>query len=210
MTIKLIVGLGNPGPQYDRTRHNVGADWVKQIASRYAVTLTPDAKFKGDLGRGLVEGTDLRLLIPTTFMNLSGEAVGPLAHYFKIEPAEILVAHDEVAFAPGIVKLKSGGGDNGHNGLRSVRDGLANSGDYHRLRIGVGHPGDKSRVTAYLTQIKIPVSEQQLIDDALDIPGQTLKSIVRGDIQEAMNALHGRGKQQPASEDSEPREGDKD
>lgn len=188
--LKLIVGLGNPGPQYERTRHNAGANWVSRLAEDYGIPLATDARFKGRLGRGDVQGADVRLLIPDTFMNLSGDSVGAVARFFKIEPEEILVAYDEMAFDPGVVKLKYGGGDNGHNGLKSVRSGLGNKGDYHRLRIGVGHPGDKNKVTPYLTQVKQPASEAALMEEALRWPAAWLQLVVTGDWQNAMNHIH--------------------
>lgn len=187
--LKLIAGLGNPGSQYERTRHNAGADWVRAIAAKFQLPLSVDSRFKGEIARGTILGVDVRLVVPTTYMNLSGEAVGALARFFKIEPEEVLVAYDEMAFEPGIVKLRHGGGDNGHNGLKSVRGGLG-SGDYHRLRIGVGHPGDKNRVTAYLTQIKQPQSEATLIHEALDWPDAWLGQVLAGDWQSAMNNIH--------------------
>ena len=141
--LKLIVGLGNPGPAYADTRHNVGAVWVRQLARRYSISLGVDTKFKGEIGRGLIGGTDVRLLLPSTFMNNSGESVGAVSRFFKLEPQEILVAYDEVAFEPGVVKLKQGGGSNGHNGVKSVIAGLGNRDEFVRLRIGVGHPGSK-------------------------------------------------------------------
>ena len=110
--LKLIVGLGNPGPAYADTRHNVGAVWVRELARRYSISLGVDTKFKGEIGRGLIGGTDVRLLLPSTFMNNSGESVGAVSRFFKLEPQEILVAYDEVAFEPGVVKLKQGGGSN--------------------------------------------------------------------------------------------------
>lgn len=188
--LKLIVGLGNPGPQFERTRHNVGAVWVENLARDYGISLREEAKFKGSVGRGMIGGVDLRLLIPSTFMNLSGESVGAVMRFYKIEIDSLLVAYDEMAFSPGVVKLKQGGGDNGHNGLKSVRSGCGNQTQFHRLRIGVGHPGHKSRVTAYLTQVKMPTSEAQLIDSALTMPAGVIGSMVQGDWQAAMNTLH--------------------
>ncbi|MEQ9452685.1 MAG: aminoacyl-tRNA hydrolase [Pseudomonadales bacterium] len=188
--LRLIVGLGNPSPQYDRTRHNVGAMWVRALASRLGIALQAESKFKGGLGRGVIGGHDLRLLVPSTYMNNSGESVAAVAQFYKITVDEILVAYDEMAFLPGVLRLKTGGGDNGHNGLKSVRSGLGNNGEFHRLRIGVGHPGDKSRVTAYLTQVKMPTSEQTLIEQALALDDALLSRIVQQDWQNAMNVLH--------------------
>ena len=188
--LKLIVGLGNPGPEYERTRHNVGAVWARYLAGRYHIELKAETKFKGWVGRGVIEGHDLRLLVPSTYMNLSGEAVGALCHFYKISVAEVLVAYDEMAFEPGIVRLKRGGGDNGHNGIKSVRASLGNDSDFYRLRIGVGHPGDKSRVTAYLTQVKMPQAEADTINRATELNASIMAHIVQGEWQLAMTELH--------------------
>ena len=189
-SLKLIVGLGNPGSQYEKTRHNVGAVWVRELADRYNIPLAQDTKFKGEIGRGIVAGVDLRLLIPSTFMNLSGDSSGAVARFYKIEPEEILVVYDEVAFDPGVVKLKSGGGDNGHNGVKSVRAGCANQDQFHRLRIGVGHPGSKDKVNAYLTQQTPQQSERQLTAASAHFSEALLANIVAGNWQSAMTALH--------------------
>ena len=186
----MIVGLGNPSPQYDHTRHNVGAEWVRWLAEWYAVPLKAQARFKGLVGRGLIEGHDVYLLLPSTYMNLSGEAVGPLARFYKMGVDEILVAYDEMAFEPGVVRLKTGGGDNGHNGIKSVRAAMANDAGFHRLRIGVGHPGDKARVTAYLTQVKMPAGERDLVAASTELAGPLLAAILAGNWQAAMNELH--------------------
>lgn len=188
--LQLIVGLGNPSPEYDHTRHNVGALWVRAVAHRFDIPLELSTKFKGYIGRGLVAGCDVRLLVPTTYMNLSGESVGAVAHFYKYPTENLLVAYDEMAFEPGIVRLKQGGGDNGHNGIKSVKGACGNNADFHRLRIGVGHPGDKSRVTAYLTQVKIPAAERDAIERSVDIPDPVLADMLRGEWQAAMNELH--------------------
>lgn len=192
LPIRLIAGLGNPGPQYQDTRHNAGADFVAALAYRYGVKLAADAKFKGLVGRGVVAGHDVRLLIPLTFVNLSGEAVAAVSRFYKLEPAEILVAYDEMAFDPGVMRIRSGGGDNGHNGIRSIIASLGNSRDFQRLRIGVGHPGDRSRVTAYLTSVRMPVAERQLLEQAYQIPEPILAHLLGGDLQKAMTQLHTR------------------
>jgi peptidyl-tRNA hydrolase, PTH1 family len=191
-SIRLIAGLGNPGPQYQHTRHNVGAAFVAALAHRYGIPLAEDPKFKGLTGRGLIAGRDVRLLIPLTYVNLSGEAVGAMARFYKLEPGEILVAYDEMAFEPGVLRIRSGGGDNGHNGIRSVISGLGNSRDFQRLRIGVGHPGDRSRVTAYLTSVRMPESERRLMEDTYQIPEPILAHLLDGDLQKAMTQLHTR------------------
>jgi peptidyl-tRNA hydrolase, PTH1 family len=190
--VRLIAGLGNPGPQYQHTRHNVGADFVAALAERYGIALALDARFKGLIGRGVIAGHDVRLLIPVTYVNLSGEAVGAVARFYKLEPEEILIAYDEMAFEPGVVRIRSGGGDNGHNGIRSVIGGLGNSRDFLRLRIGVGHPGDRSRVTAYLTSVRMPAVERDLMEDAYRIPESVLGLLLGGDLQKAMTQLHTR------------------
>ena len=190
--IRLIAGLGNPGPQYQHTRHNVGAELVAALARRYRITLAEVGKFKGLVGRGLVASHDVRLLLPLTYMNLSGESVGAVARFYKIEPAEIVVAYDEVAFEPGVLRLKIGGGDNGHNGIRSVIAGLGSNRDFLRLRIGVGHPGDKHLVTAYLTSVRMPEAERRLMEDVFEIPEPVLAALLAGDLQKAMTALHSR------------------
>jgi PTH1 family peptidyl-tRNA hydrolase len=189
-TLKLIVGLGNPSPQYDHTRHNVGALWVRELAHRYGISLAVDNKFKGEIGRGVIEGVDLRLLLPMTYMNLSGESVGAVTHFYKIPVAEVLVAYDEMAFEPGVVRLKQGGGDNGHNGVKSVRACCGNAAGFNRLRIGVGHPNDKQLVTAYLTQHKMPAEQRELVEQATDIGSVLLSDIVHGHWQSAQNVMH--------------------
>ncbi len=190
VAVRLIAGLGNPGPRFEGTRHNVGAYFVEMLADRFGVALKEESRFKGLVGRGDVLGHDLRLLIPTTFMNRSGDAVGPLAAFYKVEPGAILVAYDEMAFEPGVVRLKSGGGDNGHNGIRSVVQGLGNQKGFLRLRIGVGHPGHADAVTPYLTGARMPAAERSLIESALELPEAVLADILAGNVQPAMNALH--------------------
>lgn len=188
--LKLIVGLGNPSPQYDATRHNVGALWVRSLAARYGISLASEAKFKGEIGRGVVGGIELRLLVPSTYMNLSGESVGAVCRFYKFDVAEVLVAYDEMAFAPGVVRLKQGGGDNGHNGLKSVRSGCGNDGGFNRLRIGVGHPNDRNLVTAYLTQHTMPATERQLVEEATHFSDTLMSDVTHGHWQQAMNTLH--------------------
>ncbi len=200
-SIRLVVGLGNPGPRYEGTRHNVGAVFVRRLAERYAVPLKSESKFKGELGRGAVAGRDVRLLVPTTFMNLSGESVGAVARFFQIAPEEILVAYDEMAFEPGVLRLKVGGGANGHNGVESVIAGLGNRREFPRLRIGVGHPGSKSQVTAYLTSVRMPAPERERVAEVLEIGEATLAVLLDGELQAAMNALHAPGPAQtPAAQ----------
>lgn len=190
MSIRLIAGLGNPGPRYAATRHNVGMWFVERLAHRFGIALREERRFKGQMGRGDILGHDVRLLLPATFMNLSGESIGAVARFYQLAAAEILVAYDELAFEPGMVRLKSGGGTNGHNGLESVIAGLGNDRSFHRLRIGVGHPGDKDRVMAYLTGVTTPATERTLIESALEVSDEALELMITGEIQKAMNILH--------------------
>ncbi len=188
--IRLIAGLGNPGSRYERTRHNVGAVFVAKLAARFGLKLETDVRFKARIGRGSVLGHDVRLMIPNTYMNLSGDAVGPVASFFKIAVEEILVAYDEMAFEPGVVRLKVGGGHNGHNGIRDVIRALGNDAGFARLRIGVGHPGDASLVTGYLTGTAMPVAEVEKVAEAIDLGEATLAHLLAGEVNKAMNALH--------------------
>ena len=200
VAIRLIAGLGNPGDRYRDTRHNVGAVLVEELARRFGIALTEEPRFKGRLGRGAIAGHDVRLLIPSTFMNLSGESVGAVARFYKLEPEDVLVAYDEMAFEPGVLRIRSGGGDNGHNGIRSVTAGLGNANGFLRLRIGVGHPGDKDAVTAYLTQTRMPQAEREVIGRAFAIDTQILAELLGGDLQKAMNRLHAPEEPRPASQ----------
>ena len=193
VALRLIVGLGNPGPRYDGTPHNVGAEFVEALASRFRIQLTDEPRFKGRLGRGAILGHDLRLLIPNTFMNLSGESVGAVATFYKIAPPEILVAHDEMAFEPGVMRLKRDGGHNGHNGLRDIIGSLGNDAGFVRLRIGVGHPGDKDRVSGYLTGAKMRGDDRKKVHEAMVLSDQLVELICAGDIAKAMNVLHTSG-----------------
>ncbi|HFW3378437.1 TPA: aminoacyl-tRNA hydrolase, partial [Salmonella enterica subsp. enterica serovar Heidelberg] len=166
MAIKLIVGLANPGAEYAATRHNAGAWYVDLLAERLRAPLREEPKFFGYTSRITLEGEDVRLLVPTTFMNLSGKAVGAMASFYRIQPDEILVAHDELDLPPGVAKFKLGGGHGGHNGLKDIISKLGNNPNFHRLRVGIGHPGDKSKVVGFVLG-KPPVSEQKLIDEAI-------------------------------------------
>ena len=189
MAIRLIAGLGNPGTRYERTRHNVGAAWLAELAQRFGITLAAERKFKGLLGRGDILGRDVRLLLPTTYVNLSGEAVGAVAHFYRMNAPEILVAYDEVAFPVGVTRLKKDGGHNGHNGLRSVIAGLANDRGFARLRIGVGHPGAADMV-AYLTGVTMPEAEREAAAESADLDDPVLDLVLDGDIDRAMNIFH--------------------
>jgi PTH1 family peptidyl-tRNA hydrolase len=188
--LKLIVGLGNPGPEYAATRHNAGQWFVERLADKYGIRLTNEPKYHGITGRGSVQGQDLRLLVPTTFMNLSGQSVGALATFFKILPEEMLVAHDELDLPPGTVRLKTGGGHGGHNGLRDIVRALANSSGFHRLRLGIGHPGTAKDVSGFVLT-KAPAKEQELIERALDEAVSLSDDMIAGKIAQVMNKLNG-------------------
>lgn len=189
LSIKLIVGLGNPGPEYQQTRHNAGAILLQEFAHRHRVTLVPENKFLGLTARLTLAGEDLRLLLPTTYMNLSGQSVAPMANFFKISPEEILVIHDEIDLPPGTARLKKGGGAGGNNGLKDIIRALGNNNTFRRLRIGVGHPGSASQVAAYVLR-KAPADEQGLIDDSIEGAIDVLPLVIRGDWEKAMQELH--------------------
>lgn len=187
--IDLIVGLGNPGRQYEDTRHNAGAWLVERLARQHNASLSNDAKVQARTARITLHGHDLRLLIPSTYMNVSGQAVGPYAHFFKIAPERILVVHDELDLPPGTAKLKQGGGHGGHNGLRDIISKLGNNANFGRLRIGIGHPGSADQVSGYVLG-KAPASEQRMIDDAIAEAITVLPELLSGHPNKAMNRLH--------------------
>ena len=189
MTIKLIVGLANPGAEYAATRHNAGAWFVDLLAERLRAPLREEAKFFGYTSRDTLGGEDVRLLVPTTFMNLSGKAVAAMASFFRINPDEILVAHDELDLPPGVAKFKLGGGHGGHNGLKDIISKLGNNPNFHRLRIGIGHPGDKNKVVGFVLG-KPPVSEQKLIDEAIDEAARCTEMWFTDGLTKATNRLH--------------------
>lgn len=186
--IALIVGLGNPGAEYAETRHNAGFRFLDRLAAQQGVRFKPEGRFQGEVGRTTVGGRELWLLKPLTYMNRSGMAVSACARYYKLDPAQILVVHDEVDLPPGAVRLKIGGGTAGHNGLEDIVARLG-SRDFLRLRIGVGHPGASHLVVSYVLA-RAPAAEQQAIDDAIARALACLPQIVHGEYQRAMNALH--------------------
>jgi len=185
--ISLIVGLGNPGTEYAQTRHNAGFWFVQRLAEQYGIQLKADPKYKGISGRGNIEGQDVRLLLPTTFMNLSGQSVVPFAKFYQIAPEAILIAHDELDMNPGVIRLKTGGGHGGHNGLKDIVPHIGSN--FHRLRIGIGHPGSKERVSGHVLS-KAPSSEQNLMDDAIAHALSRIELLVNGDTQQAMNQIN--------------------
>ena len=162
---------------------------VDELCSRFRTSLSHD-KFDGLWGTATIGTEKVLLLEPQTFMNLSGESVAAVANFYRIEPVEILVAYDEMAFLPGIVRLRAGGGDNGHNGIRSLIACLGNDRGFARLRIGVGHPGSKDAVTAYLTQTQMPAAERETVADAAALGDEVLAHLLGGDFDKAMNRLH--------------------
>jgi PTH1 family peptidyl-tRNA hydrolase len=186
--IQLIVGLGNPGSRYAQTRHNAGFFLVDELARNCHVSLRKENKFHGDAAKAAIAGRDVWLLKPDCFMNLSGQSIQALANFYKILPSSILVVHDELDLPSGTARLKRGGGHGGHNGLRDTIEKLASK-DFARLRIGIGHPGDKSRVHDYVLSTASQ-DEQTAIDSAISHALDVIPDIVSGDWDKAMNALH--------------------
>lgn len=187
-TIRLIVGLGNPGPEYHQTRHNAGAQFVENLASRFAINLKLDAKFFGFTGRGIIAGHDVRLLIPITFMNLSGKSVAAICQFYKIGIDEMLVAYDELDFDPGIAKFKIGGSSS-QNGIKDIVSRMSNQREFLRLRIGIGHPGHKSKVTAHVLS-KAPKVDYARIEDAIDEAMRCIPMLYEHDLTKAQQRLH--------------------
>lgn len=188
-SIKLIVGLANPGAEYAQTRHNAGAWYIDLLAERHNQLLKEEAKFFGYTAKLNINSQDIRLLIPTTFMNLSGKSVLAISNFFRIAPSEILVAHDELDLPPGVAKLKIGGSNGGHNGLKDITNKFGNNPNFYRLRIGIGHPGDKSKVVGFVLG-KPPQNEQKMIDDAIDEAVLCSDILIKEDVMKAMNRLH--------------------
>ncbi|WP_139852762.1 aminoacyl-tRNA hydrolase [Acinetobacter pullicarnis] len=185
--ISLLIGLGNPGKEYAQTRHNAGFWFIEQLADQYNIQLKADPKFHAYSGRGTIEGHDVRLLLPTTFMNRSGQSVVPFAKFYQIQPESILIAHDELDMNPGIIRLKTGGGHGGHNGLKDIVPHIGPN--FHRLRIGIGHPGHKDQVSGHVLG-KAPSSEQTLMDDAIYHAKSRIKLLLDGEVQQAMNQIN--------------------
>jgi PTH1 family peptidyl-tRNA hydrolase len=186
--IKLFVGLGNPGPEYEATRHNAGFWWVDALARELKLSLAMDKGYQGLLARGNVQGQTVWLLQPQTFMNLSGRSVAALARFYKIAPEEILVAHDELDVVPGQAKLKFGGSHAGHNGLRDIHAQLGTD-NYWRLRIGIGHPGVKSEVVGWV--LKKPAPEQRdAIEGCVQRTLQAVPALLAGEMDKATLIVH--------------------
>jgi PTH1 family peptidyl-tRNA hydrolase len=189
--IRLIVGLGNPGPEYEATRHNAGFWWVDGAARQLKVSLAPDRAYHGlvaRMNRPQDHGGPVWLLQPMTYMNLSGKSVAPLARFFKIAPDEILVVHDELDLPPGQMKLKQGGGNGGHNGLKDIQAQLG-TGDFWRLRLGIGHPGVKAEVANYVLR-KPPADERDAIERNIEDSLKLLEPMLAGEMERAMMKIH--------------------
>lgn len=194
MAIQLIAGLGNPGSRYSETRHNAGAWLVEQLASDNHEQLRTESKFHANVCRINIDGHACWLMTPTTYMNESGQAIAAMAKFYKIPPEAILVAHDEIDFAPGAIKFKQTGGHGGHNGLRDIINHL-HSKDFHRLRIGVGHPGNAKEVHDYV--LKAPSrSHRKIIDESIEQGLGVLSEYICGDQQKAIRLLHNQAQTQ--------------
>lgn len=186
--IKLFVGLGNPGAEYEATRHNAGFWWVDALARELKTSLSHDKGYHGLVARTSVRGQTIWLLEPQTFMNVSGKSVAALARFFKIQPEEILVAHDELDVVPGQAKLKFGGSHAGHNGLRDIHAQLG-TGDYWRLRIGIGHPGVKAEVINWV--LKKPAPEQRTaIEECIARTVKAAPEMIDGEMEKATMLVH--------------------
>lgn len=194
--LKIIVGLGNPGPEYARTRHNAGFWLVDELARRHGGTFRFEGKHQAELARVRMGGEEMWLAKPMTFMNRSGGPVSSLLGFYKIPPAQMLVAHDEIDLPSGTVRLKDGGGHGGHNGLRDL---IAAQGDgFWRLRIGVSHPGTKNEVVDFVLT-RAGAEEQRAIDECIVAGADAIEEMLRAGAQIAMNKLHARNKPAPAA-----------
>ncbi len=186
---RLIVGLGNPGSQYEHTRHNVGVDFLNKLADTYRINLSLESKFQGLTGRGLIEGNDVRLLFPTTYMNESGRAVSALCTFYKIAPEEILVVHDDLDLKPGQMKLKTGGGFAGHNGLKSIGACMGNTQNFLRLRIGIGMPPSHDVISWVLG--RCAPNDRDNIDEAFGVAINAIKILYTQGLQKATMMVNG-------------------
>ncbi len=186
--IRLLVGLGNPGPEYQDTRHNAGFWFIEAVAREWKASLSPERSYFGLVARVNLREGPVWLLEPMTFMNLSGKSVAALARFFKIEPGEILVAHDELDLLPGQVRMKLGGSHAGHNGLKDIQAALG-SADFWRLRLGIGHPGVKAEVVNYV--LRKPIAEQrEAIDRSIAQGVSALDLLIEGDMERALMKVH--------------------
>lgn len=186
--IKLFVGLGNPGPDYEMTRHNAGFWWIDELARAWGVSLVPDKAYHGLVARTAIQGQSIWLLKPMTYMNLSGKSVAALARFFKIQPEEVLVVHDELDVLPGQVKLKLGGSHAGHNGLKDIH-GQFGSPQYWRLRLGIGHPGDRAEVVHWVLKKPSP-EHREAIEEAIARSLKAVPDMLSGQMDKAMVQIH--------------------
>jgi len=187
--MQLIVGLGNPGQQYEQTRHNAGAEFVSELVKNCHGELKPDKKFFGLHAKIRLGDNDCHCLIPTTFMNRSGQSVAAIANFYKIPVADILVAHDELDIPPGTARFKIDGGHGGHNGLRDIISHLSTR-EFKRLRLGIGHPGDRSQVVDFVLK-RAPKSERDLLEASIDEAIRTLPEVAAGNWNKAQTQLNG-------------------
>jgi PTH1 family peptidyl-tRNA hydrolase len=187
--IQLIVGLGNPGREYENTRHNAGAIFIAQLANTCRASWQDEKKFSGLTAQANLNNQPVRLLLPLTYMNRSGQSVGAIANFYKIAPENILVVHDELDLAPGTARLKLGGGHGGHNGLRDIISALGNQNTFTRLRIGIGHPGNAKMVADYVLK-KAPAAEYSLMEDSITRALHIMPDVVAGQLDKAMLSLH--------------------
>lgn len=192
--LRLVVGLGNPGPTYARTRHNAGFALVDELARRAGASFRNEPRHQGETARVRIAEQDVWLLKPMTFMNLSGAAVQSLSTFYRIAPEAVLVAHDELDFPPGVVRLKQGGGAGGHNGLRDIMSNLGES--FWRLRIGIGRPGSRDDVLNYVLGCP-PQADARLIEQAVAAAADVLPVMVLQGAEHAMNRLHRRTGTEP-------------
>jgi PTH1 family peptidyl-tRNA hydrolase len=199
--VKLIVGLGNPGPGHLLTRHNAGFWFVDALADKNALRFRRESKFHAEVCRLTTSGADCFLCKPTSYMNRSGMAVQAIASFYKIVPEEMLVVHDEIDLPPGVVRLKRGNGHGGHNGLRDIIEVLGNN-NFNRLRIGVGHPGNSDQVVDYVLD-RAPAPEEELIMQGIAAALDLIPQILAGEMQKAMNKLHRSEKMKVKSEKDE-------
>ncbi len=186
--VSLIVGLGNPGSEYEKTRHNAGFWFLDELARQHNTSFKSEKKFHGEVARYKQAGEDVWLLKPMTYMNLSGQAVQALAKFYKIKLEEILVVHDELDLSVDTARLKKGGGHGGHNGLRDIASKMGGN-NFLRLRIGIGHPGDKSKVTNHVLK-KASTDDQISIERSIERALNVLPLVIEGEVQKAMNELH--------------------
>ena len=187
--LKLIVGLGNPGPHHDSNRHNAGVIFLHHLCKSYGGQLRVESKFFGEFATISIDGQDVKLLFPTTFMNHSGKSVAAVCRFYKIESQQMLVAYDEIDFEVGVTRFKEGGGHSGHNGIRDIVNALGGNSDFYRLRIGVGHPGHKSMVSNHVLSDPSR-SEADAIMSNIEDAIRVIPLAVNGEWEDAMLQLH--------------------